>query len=901
VRRLGDRLFVLLLRLYPRGFRREYGADLLAFFRQDRDHPKYGSGALRPVRFWLATLADLSRTAWRQRVARRPAPEPGIQGRTAGRIRERLGVDLRYGWRDLWSSPGVTVSALAILTLGIGTSTAIFSVVDGVALRGLPFDHADRLVNVAETWLPLGGRPGAAARQNYDEWVARQDVFESIGGSANAGQPTTTTAPIENLHVIRVTASLFGVLRVAPAIGRAIQPADERAGAAPVALISDAVWRRRFQSRRDVLGETVALDGASYQVIGVMPAAFGWPIGSVAASRADLWVPYVPTSRDTVRGSGRTYNLTVVARLAPGVTLERAGVRMQQIRDALAAEYPRWFVDHGIAVRRLQDSIVGAEVRSWMLLLLGAVAVVLLVACLNVANLLLARAVARGRELAVRAALGASPWDLGRGLLVESLMLSLVGTALGVLLSFWGVRILRATLPEELPRLSAIAVDLRVLATAAAAAIVCGVFFGTLPALQLARPDVSATLRHGNRSHTGGALGDRIRIALVTAEVALAVVLLAGSGLFIASFLRVMSVDLGLNPDHVVSIGVYPSRVPAITDRRVRLAAAQSVVMAALDAARRVPGVVAASVLSSGLPLSGSSMSVPVQLPGRREPPFKDNDEAYVHGVTAEYLDVMRCTLVRGRWIADTDRAGAPPVVVLSEEAVRRYFGGRDPLGETIVLNEAPMTVIGIVRGVRFKGPEADVRPEAYVPFPQSDQPGADIAFRTGPDPALVAAAVQAAIRSAAAGGFVAPAETIDGHFAALVARRKFNMIVLALFGVMAIAIASVGIYGLMAFLVAQRTREIGVRIALGALPGGIVQMVLGRATVLMLGGLALGFAGAAVLEGAVRTFLFEARPHDPLVYLTVALVLVVTGLAAAFGPARRAARVDPLIALRSE
>jgi len=904
VRRPGERLFAVLLHCYPREFRREYEAELMAFFRQDRDHPKYGSGPIRAARFWSATLGDLVGSAWRQRCAARKPRQSHASSSTApaGRAGRALRSDLRYASRALWSAPGVTIPALAVLTLGIGTSTAIFSVVDAVALRGLPFADAGRLVSVAETDLGRAGSPVTVARPNYIEWLARQDVFGEMAASAHAGRAATVSPPIEHLRIVRMTASLFDVLRVAPALGRRLVAADERRGATPVAIISDGLWRRRFQARPDAIGRIVAFEGgASYEIVGVMPAGFTWPIGSVVVSSVDLWVPLVATPRDTLRTGGRTYNLTVVARLRPDVTIAMAAARMTQIRDALATEYPDWFVDHGVAVRPLHSSIVGAEVRSWMMLLLAAVGFVLLIACLNVANLLLARAAARAREVAVRSALGASPWDLARALIVESLMLSLVGAISGVLLAFWGVRILRATLPEGLPRLATVAVDLRVLAVAALVASVTGLLFGTLPALQFSRPDVSRTLRLGGRSHTGGRLGTGLRTWLVTAEVALAVVLLAGAGLFISSFLRLLAIDLGLNPDRVVSVDIDVRPPGTGISRAARLAAAHPVILAALERAQAVSGVVAASVLSSGLPLSGTSMTLPVQLPGRRDPPFDNDDSAFVHGVSARYLDVMQSTLLRGRWIQDSDVAGSPPVVVLSDEAVRRYFAGHDPLGSTVLMNDKPVTVVGVVRGVRLGGPESSIQPEAYIPFTQSDQPSAEIVFRTGPDSLRVGVEVKAAIQALAPGAVVYDPETIDTYFARLIAQRKFNMIVLTLFGALAVTIASVGIYGLMAFLVAERTREIGVRIALGAVPGSILQMVLGRAARLMLVGLAGGLVGAAALERAIRVFLFDARAHDPVVYGGVALVLLATGLVAAFGPARRAARVDPLVALRAE
>jgi predicted permease len=486
-------------------------------------------------------------------------------------------------------------------------------------------------------------------------------------------------------------------------------------------------------------------------------------------------------------------------------------------------------------------------------------------------------------------------------------MLSLIGAAGGVLLAYWGVTVLRATLPQNLPRLASVAVDLRVLGVTALAAIGTGLLFGTLPALQLARGDVAGRLRVSGRSQTDGAASSRLRAALVTVEVAAAVVLLAGAALFLSSFMRVVGVDLGFNPEHVVSVNVDPlvinsaelaPRMPP--GQRAKVDATQTVTLAAVERVKAVPGVVAASVLTGGLPLSGNNMTLPVEVAGRAEP-FTGEDEVSLHAVGSGYLDVVRARLMRGRWLADSDVLGSPAVVVLSEGAVHRYFGERDPVGQVAVIDGYPRTVVGVIGDLRLGGPEQDARPEGYVPYLQTDQRNADVVFRTDPDPSTLIPAVVAAVRSVAPKAAARSPETVERLFAGLIEQRKFNMIVLTLFGALAVVIASVGVYGLMAHVVAQRTREIGLRIALGAVPAGILQMVLRRSLVLTLAGIAAGLAIAAALERLVRAFLFRATPHDPLVYAGVAVVLVAAGLVAAIGPARRAARVDPLVALRAE
>ena len=893
-------IFARLLRLYPRAFRERYRDELVAFFRQDRSHPKYGSGPLRPVRFWRATLRDFIRTAWSHRqLARLEAqmtpPKSGLLS--------RLQWDLRFAWRNLWTARGVTVAALAVLIVGIGASTAIFSVVDAVVLRGLPYPDGSRLLTVT---IDYAKRPAPMLPQDYLDFLTRQTTFDSIGASAGLPPQTTIDEPVVALNTVRVTASLLETLGVTPARGRQLNSADERPDAPRVALISDRLWRSRFNSDAAVVGRTINFKTGPVTIVGVMPPAFVYPIRPVAAS-FDVWVPFVPTPDLLVRAKTRNYMMAVVGRPKAGVTLEQATADMTRIRNQIATENPGWLGDdQGVQVRRLQDTIVGSSVRSWMMLLLGAVAGVLLIACLNVANLLVARAVTRGPELAVRTALGASRWDLSRALLLESAVLSVLGAVGGIVLAFWGVDLLRSTLPAGVPRLATVAVDLRIMLIALSAAVVTGVLFGVLPALQVSRPDVVTLLGQHGRSHSSGRASRRTRTGLIVAEVAVAAVLVAGSGLFLASFARVATIDLGFDPRNVVaffgSVMSDSMLTPATTpETQAKAASGQALAAAALERIRAVPGVVAAEAMQGGRPLSRSWVSVDVQHADLLTEPFTGPDAPKVRSVGPRYLDVIRGRPVKGRWIAETDVTGAPPVVVLGEEAARRYFGSRDPVGQTILMQGYARQIVGVLAAMRWEGPEASLNPEVYIPFAQTSHERAEIMLRTAGDSAGLVPALKEALRVAVPGTTVPEPISIEQSYADQLAQRRFNMVILAIFGIVAVVVAAIGIYGLMAFVVAQRRREIGVRVALGAAPIGILRMILRSATILMAAGLAIGIGAALLLEQTVRAFLFNPTRYDPVVYGAVAGVLFAAGLFAALGPARRAARLDPLIALRGD
>lgn len=805
--------------------------------------------------------------------------------------------DLLNALRALRAAPAFTAVALTVLTLGIGASTAIFSVVDAVVLRNVPFEDPDRLMSVAHMDTRRDGFVGGTTTApDFKDWSAGQDVFEALAATSGGGSGFTLRdgGHPEALRVSRTTSNLFAVLRVSPQMGRSYATEHEVEGNHRVAVISHSLWQRRFGGLPDVLGKTMKFDSGTWEIIGVMPAGFEYPVSTAAP--VEMWVPYVVPESQKLRGNSRNISLSVIGRLKAGVSLEQAQQRMTAINTALTTDHPKWLPTHVIKVRTLHESIVG-KVRPWMLMLLASVAFVMLIACVNVANLMLARATARSRDVGIRAALGASRWQLVRGFLVESLVLSTLGTVLGLVVAYWGVEVLKAALPASLPRASHIGIDLRVLLAAAGAAFATGIVFGLVPAIQLSRPDLIGVLRDNGRANTAGAAKQRLRSALVIAEVALAVVLLVGAGLFLSSFVRLTNINIGLDHENVLTVPVYPPFVFSDpVQREAGMARAAVLIPQVIARVTQIPGVVKVGGIANGLPLSGNWSRTSVKIAGRTEE-FDDEDSVDQRNVTAGYFEAVGIRLVKGRLLTDADVTGAP-VAVLSEEAARRYLGDRDPLGATIGIN-GDRTVVGVVSGVRLGGPESEIRPEAYLPMTSKSAFGADLVIKTAGAPEAIAPTIRAAIWELAPDLTLGDVQTFEILFERLIAQRKFNMLLLSLFGVLAVVITGVGIYGVMAYVVEQRTQEIGVRMALGAQPGRVQRMMLGRAMVFVTLGLLIGMMGAYALSGAVRAFLFSVEPGDPVVYATTAALLVAIGLLAAWIPSRRAARVDPIIALK--
>ena len=815
-----------------------------------------------------------------------------------------FGRDLRFGWRMLRRDPGFTTVALTVLALGIGAGTAVYSVADAVVLRGIPFDEHDRIAAVLsiDTKSPTTFGGGSTTTQTYLDWRRMQQSFEglSLVGSGRFWLKTASGEPA-NATAQRVTWEFFPTLRVAPLLGRGFTKDDEIDGHDRVAVLSYGFWQRWYGGAPEVLGKTIDLNEEPWQIVGVMPRGFEYPVA--AEHPTELYVSQVFKEQDRVRAGGRGYSSIVIGRLKPAITVAQANDEMNRIVKVLNKQYPDWEPGWRVQVVTLQEHLVG-RVRGWMLMLLGAVVLVLLIACANVANLMLARVTVRSRELGIRAALGASRWRLVRGMLVESLVLSLTGGVLGIVTACAGVHVLRAWLPSNVPRVASIAIDMRVLGASIAAALLTGIFCGIVPALQSSRPDLANALKEGGRSSTPGGGGQRLRSVLVIAEVALAVVLLVGAGLFIGSFVKLMSVDMGFEYRNLLAIDVSVNYSPRKDARAAYDEASkrgQQYIDQMIEAVGRVHGVQMVGAVNGGVPLTNSWIRAGVSLAGRGD--LKGDDRSIDRRmVTANYLQVLRVPLIRGRYLSEQDRQTSEPVVVINQCAARKYWPGRDAVGQRIKIGGKERIVVGIVGDIRHMGQNLPVRQEAYVPLAQERATGATLMARTSGDPLKILPAVKTAIWSVNRDQRIyGDTLTLEGYVDHLIAQRRFNMALLALFGLLGLVIAAVGIYGVMAYVVAQRTHEIGVRMALGATKYSVVSMIMLRASVLILSGLAVGAGGAWFLNSSVKAFLFEVQPNDMRIFLGALAVLAVAGLAASVVPAHRAAGIDPLVALRCE
>jgi predicted permease len=868
--------------------------------------------ATRVVQAELSASDMLARRISALRQARWVDPAPPAAARFISI--DGLKADLRQAVRSLRSSPSFTVAALLVLALGIGATTAIFSVVDAVVLRGLPFADADRIVAIGErTPAPAGkgvpkgfpGPPGVDPRdpealnlvrpQNYLDWADRQQAFESMAAISVANEMTLIVpgGEPEDLSALRVSPAFFDVLRIRPALGRAFTSEQDVQERPRVAVLSHALWSRRFSRDPHVIGKTIALDDGSYEVVGVMGAGVMYPVGAVRGT--DLWIPYVPSPSDRTRGRAMGFTLQVIARLKPGTSIDQARSQMSQIATSLEEANPAWNRGSTIGVRPLRDHLVGASMRSWMLMLLAAVGIVLLIACINVANLLLARATTTSREIAVRAALGASRWRLVRQFLVESLLLSAAGTVLAIGLAWWAIEVLRTAMPDNVPRVTTIALNLRVLISASILALLTGVLFGIVPALQSSSPRLTEALSQGMRAAGQSRVRGRLRSLLVVGEIALAVLLVVGSALFIGSFIRVMRIDPGMNPDGVLTLQVFQ---PATAGQpRPDFTAAFAEIR---DRLTHTPGVSRVAI-STGIPLRVNMRIGSFDVKGRpieMDRAAAMNRAVSIKMVTPGYHETLGIALKRGRLLGEADAAG---VVVINETAAKQFFGGEDSVGQTAIVNGVDRVVVGIVADtVQFAFDGAPL-PEAYLPLSEERPSSGFVVIRTNGDPYDLLPAVKTAVLSALPNLPVRYVSTMNERIAQQTAQRRLTMLLLGLFGVLGLLIAAVGVYGVMAYLVSQRTREIGVRMALGATRTQVMRMVVWQAGALAAIGVVLGGVAAWNLTGAVQSFLFGLQPNDARAFTIAAVTLLATALIASAIPARRAASVDPTVALRSE
>ena len=817
-----------------------------------------------------------------------PVPAPALGAPPRGSIAAHWREDLRYATRALRHSTGFTTVAVITLALGIGATTAIFSVVNAVMLRPLPWAQSDRLIRVWES-NPEGGWPRFAhSHPNFLDWRAQQTRFEGLAAFAGVSFALTAADGAELVRGVTATAEFLPLLRVTPAVGRNFTREEDRPGGnTTVVLLGDGFARRRFGDPRAALDQTLVMNGRTFTVIGVLPASFQW-----GATPVDVFVPLAP---DPARNRG-DHRMAVLGRLKDGATLEQARAELVAIAGALALQYPDSNRGWGADAATFFDWLIPEESRSALIVLLGAVALVFLIACGNVASLLLARAAARQKELSIRVALGAARWRIVRQLLTEALLLALLAGGVGLAVAAAAIRLIVAFGPEGVPRIDEVSFDGTVLAFGLALSAISSVVFGLVPALHATREQPSATLHDASRGNTGSVARQRLRSILTVAEVALSVALLIGAGLLLRSFGRLQDVKPGFEATRLMTMRLnlpgtsYPTGDHSIAFY-TRL----------LDDIRSQPGLVAAATTSAA-PLSGNNTSTSVVLL-HRQPAAGEQLSADWRLVSPGYFAAMGIPL-RGRDFAASGRLDTP-VTIISETMARRFWPNEDPLGRTVVLRsfgEKPQTIIGIAGDVRSAGLESDPGPMVYgSAFTYGGWNPMTVVWRSATDPSSHVGAIRDAVRRIDPAIPLFDIRTIDELVVNSFGPRLFNMYALGIFAGVALVLAAVGLFGVMAFLVAQRTREIGVRLALGAGRRDIFRLIMGRGLLLTLAGAAIGVGGAFWLTRLMAGLLFSVSATDPRTFVTVPALLMAVALIACYVPARRAMRVDPVTALRAE
>jgi putative ABC transport system permease protein len=808
---------------------------------------------------------------------------------------ETMWKDLRQGARSLFKQPTFTIVAVIALALGIGANTAIFSVVHAVLLQSLPYREADRLVSVWEHNRTRGNNQNVINMGNFFDWKEQNRVFEDMAAFFDMTANLTSGGEPEEIKTQSATNSLFNILGVPPILGRTFAPDDGKPGQPGVVVISFGLWQRRFGGDPQIIGQKLILNGTETTVIGVMPAGFNWHVkaGSMTRKMAELWSPWQVEERNR---RGRGY--MAVARLKPGVTLEQAQAEMNAIHSRIEQQYSEFNAGWGVNLVPLRAQFTG-EIRLALLVLLGAVGMVLLIACANVANLLLARAAGRQREVAVRAALGASRGRIIRQLLTESLLLAGLGGLAGLALAWWGTDLLVSLAPPDLLNLPQVKINAEVLGFTLGISLLTGVIFGLAPAFEATRLNLTESLKEGGKSVGGGMRPQRLRNSLVILEVALALVLLVGAGLLIRSFARLQGVDPGFNAQNVLTMRVSLPRLKYDNEQK-RVAFFRQAI-AQMQALPGVESVGAVNFLPFAAPHSGTS----VDIEGRPLLPVTQKLKTGVMVTDSNYFHAMQIPLKRGRLFTDQEAAEMRHVVVINEAFARKHFPNEDPLGKRVTIymkdDNQPCEIIGVVGDSKHMNLDAEVRPMSYWPHPELASSGMTFVIRTRGDAASVTSAARNVIRTLDPNQPVADVRMMEGLIGTSVARARFNTLLLTIFAVVALLLAGVGIYGVMAYSVAQRTHEIGVRVALGARKGDVLRLVLRRGMTLALAGVAIGVVASFALTRLMGTLLFNVSVTDPLTFVGVPLLLAFVAMLACLIPARRAAKVDPMVALRTE
>ena len=808
--------------------------------------------------------------------------------------------DLRFALRRISNDRGSTAVAVAVLSLGIGANAAIFSVMDAALLRELPYKDPGHLVFLWENKLSSGMQQHRVSVADYQDFVSKNQVLDQVGAISSRFAVLTTGETPERIEMAAVSPAILDLLKMKPVLGRSFAADEDQPDKNHVAILSAGLWQRRFGADPNILGKALVLDGGSFTIVGVAPPGFRMVVGS-----SELWIPFTPAPAELLpehRGD-RVANMVVLGHLRPGISLDRAQSEMRMIAKDLAQEYPDTNAGYSVDLVPLREQLIG-DIRPTLWMLMAAVVAVLLIACVNVAHLQLARAGAREREIAVRTALGANTAQLVRQLLTESVVLALIAGLFGLLLAYWGIWILAKVAPMGFQQIDGIAIDWRVLLFTLGVSVVTGIGFGLVPALSSTRSNLNLVLRSGGRGGTAGRTRSRLGDVLMVCEVASSAALLIGAGLLIRSLLYLQDVDPGFQPNHVLTmqLSLPPSRYPGL---KVGLFYEQL-----LNRVSRLPGVQAAG-LCRFLPLSGNDASLNFQIEGQPRLSAADQPRAKYRVASEGYFSALGIPLVRGRLFDSRDNQSTPKVVIINQTAARRYWPGENPIGRRILsgLDDRQWsTIIGVIGDVKHSGLDLDTKPETYYHYlqiPPETMSLAEgtmgLAIRTSTDPKAIASGVRAELRLLDPAQPIFDVRTMQQLLSDSIAQPRFRTFLIAAFAGLALVLSALGLYGVVAYSVSQRMTELGIRVALGAQPSALLKFVLFRCAGLAAIGLACGVVISLAGSHIVSSFLYGVKPADPITLGLVSLIILFVAAAAGLGPALKAAKVDPAITLRAE
>ncbi|MEK6303160.1 MAG: ABC transporter permease [Acidobacteriota bacterium] len=810
---------------------------------------------------------------------------------------ETLLQDLRYGVRTLIKSPGFTAVAVLALALGIGANTAIFSVVDAVLLRPLPYKNPDQLVLIWHAYPKINLPQASICPPCYLEYRDLTSSFEQVATTTGWNVNLTGAGEPERLQAARVSFNYFTTLGAEPIQGRTFLAEEDHPGSNRVVVLSHGLWVRRFGADPNIVGTTLALDGQSYTVIGIMPADF------VVPPSVELWSPIAFTAEQLAADNHGNEYLTVIARMKPGITAGQSQAEMDTLAEQLRTQFygPNW----GISVVPVREQLVG-DIRPALLILLGTVGCVLLIACANVANLLLARASSRAKEIAIRTALGAGRWRIVRQLLTESVFLAILGGALGLGFAYLGLRGIVLDVPQNISTFligwKMIGLNSQVLGFTLLVSVLTGVIFGLVPAFHSSRPDLNESLKEGGRAGSEGGRRNFVRSVLVVFEVALALVLLVGAGLLIRSFSRLQEVNPGFNPRNVLSMQLTLPRSKYAENNQMSAFYEQ-----ALERIKALPGIQSAA-FGTNLPMSGNNSSSSFSVEGLQVAPDESSPHGDPHMVSSDYFKTMEIPLLSGRYFSNADSRDSLPVAIVDETLANRYWPDQNPIGKRIAaffdskgeqLNWR--TVVGVVKNVKRYGLDGKIKEQFYFPQSQAPQRNMYLLARSTGEPSSLVGSIRDAIHEVDKDQPIFRVMTMEQVVSNSVAQKRFSMVLLLIFAGVALLLAAVGIYGVMSYSVTQRTHELGIRMALGAQSGDVLKMVVRQGMTITLIGVAIGLGGAFLATKVMATLLFGVGTHDPITFVAIPVLLAGVALVACFIPALRATRVDPMIALRYE